>query len=326
MSGSHLKATDADVRCAYRLLLGRDPDPDGLATFGRLLREQRLSAPDLAAIIESSEEYKTRHAAAPTLVEINFKGLRLFPWRGDSLIGDNVAASGDYEPHVLPAFVERVPAGGTVLDVGANIGTFTLSAARKVGPGGSVYAIEPIARNVQSLCAGVWHNNFKNVSVLPIAASSVAGVVPMLRNANSSNGIVDVHVEAGMADAFVPCQPLDQLLNGLPRLDVVKIDIEGHEPIAWPSLSKLVRLHRPAIFTEFSPVAIRNHSRVEPEVYLRGLFEFARSIETIEFDGQRHACRHEGEIMDRWRASNSRAGTDGTCHLDLYCETRANQV
>lgn len=323
MSGSHLKATDADVRCAYRLLLGREPDPDGLAMFGRLLREQRLSAPDLAAIIESSEEYKARHAAAPTLAEIDFKGLRLFPWRGDSLIGDSVRASGDYEPHVLPAFVARVPVGGTVLDVGANIGTFTLSAARKVGPSGAVYAIEPIARNVQSLCAGIWHNGFNNVSVLPVAASSSVGVVPMLRNANSSNGIVDVHIKAGMADAFVPCQPLHALLGDIDRLDVIKIDIEGHEPIAWPSISKLVQRHHPAIFTEFSPVAIRNHSRVEPEGYLKGIFEFTSQIETIEFDGVRHRCSQVSEVMDRWRTCNARAGTDGTCHLDLFCETRS---
>lgn len=322
MSGPE-RATEADIRHAYRLLLGREPDESGLATFNRLLSEQRVSAPDLAAMIQASEEYKTRHQAEPALVEVAFDGLRLFPWRGDSLIGDPVRASGEYEPHVLPAFVHRVPVGGVVLDVGANIGTFTLSAARKVGPSGAVYAIEPIAHNVQSLCAGVWHNGFDNVRVLPIAASSSSGIVPMLRNANSSNGIVDVHVAAAMADAFVPCHPLDVLLGHLDRLDVVKIDIEGHEPMAWPSIARLVERHRPAIFTEFNPVAIRNHSRVDPESYVQGLFEFAPWIETIEFDGTRHRCSGVAEVMDRWRGANERAGTDGTCHLDLHCETRA---
>lgn len=322
MSGNHMKATDADIRHAYRLLLGREPDPSGFECFSRTLVMQRVSAPDLAAMIQSSEEYKARHDADPTLIEIEFKGLRLFPWRGDSLIGDNVAASGEYEPHVLPVFVERIPVGGTVLDVGANIGIFTLSAARKVGSSGAIYSIEPIARNVQSLCAGVWHNGFSNVSVLPVAASAAAGVVPMLRNANSSNGIVDTHIEAGMADAFVPCQPLHALLQHIERLDVIKIDIEGHEPIAWPSISRLVARHRPAIFTEFNPVAIRNHSRVEPETYLTGLFQYALTMETIEFDGARKRCASVTEVMDRWSAANVRAGTDGTSHLDLYCETR----
>ena len=316
-----MKATSDDVRHAYRLLLGREPDHSGLESFGRLLTEQRVSAPDIAAIISSSPEYKIRHDSAPALDEIEFHGFKLYPWRGDSLIGGAVQAVGEYEPHVLPLFVESVPVGGTVLDVGANIGIFTLSAARKVGDGGRVFAIEPIARNVQSICAGVLGNGFRNVSVLPVAASGSFGVVPILRNANSSNGIVDTHVAPAMADAFVPAQRIDFLLQGLDRLDVIKIDIEGHEPIAWPGLEALVRKHRPIVFSEFNPVAIRNHSRVEPEVYLRSLFAHAGQIQTIHFDGKRVTCTSEEQVMEEWRETNHRAGTDGICHLDLMLHT-----
>jgi FkbM family methyltransferase len=208
-----------------------------------------------------------------------------------------------------------------VLDVGANIGIFTLSAARKVGDSGHVYAIEPIARNVQSICAGVISNGFRNVSVLPVAASGSAGVVPMLRNANSSNGIVDTHVAGDVADVFVPAQRIDFLLHGLDRLDVIKIDIEGHEPIAWPGLEALVSRHRPIIFSEFSPVAIANHSRVEPEIYLRGLLKYAAEIEVIHFDGKRAICTTAEQVMEQWREANRRAGTDGTCHIDLMVRT-----
>ena len=311
------KATADDVRHAYRLLLGREPDPSGLESFRRLMADQRVSAMDVAATITSSEEFKSRHNSAPMLEEIEFQGFKLYPWRGDSLIGANVQASGEYESNVLPLFLEHVPVGGTVLDVGANIGIYTLSAARKVGASGHVFAIEPIARNVQSICAGVLGNGFRNVSVLPVAASAVPGVVPILRNANSSNGIVDMHVTPAMADAFVPAQPIDFLLHGLDRLDIIKIDIEGHEPIAWPSLEVLVRKHRPIVFTEFNPVAIRNHSRVEPEVYLRGLFAHTKSMQTLHFDGERVACTSPDQVMEQWRQVNRRTGTDGICHLDL---------
>ena len=63
---------------------------------------------------------------------------------------------------------------------------------------------------------------------------------------------------------YVPTQRLDDLLAGLSRLDVVKIDIEGHEPIAWAGLKSLVAKHRPLIFTEFSPVAIRKSLACRP--------------------------------------------------------------
>lgn len=319
MSG--LKATPEDVRHAYRLLLGREPDEGGFQTYCNLIAERGVAAADVAAILQASEEYKARHADEPVLIEIDFDGMKLYPWRGDSLIGGVVRESGSYEPHVLPAFVDRIPVGGTVLDIGANIGIFTLSAARKAGPHGRVFAIEPIARNVQSLCAGIYGNGFTNVGVFPVAASASAGVVPMLRNANSSNGIVDTHVSPRMADAFAPTQPVHQLLQGIDRLDVIKIDIEGHEPLAWPSIDVLVRRHKPVVFTEFNPVAIRNHSRVGPEVYLEQLFAHAPEIGTIEFDGVRIACKSVGDVMDRWREVNRRAGTKDTCHLDLVVDS-----
>lgn len=317
-----LKATEEDVRHAYRLLLGREPDPVGFKTYCKLIAERSIPAPDMAAILQSSDEYKTRHAAEPAFVEFDFDGLKLYPWRGDSLIGDQVRASGSYEPYVLPAFVDSIPIGGTVLDIGANIGIFSLSAARKVGPEGRVFSVEPIARNVQSLCAGICGNGFTNISVFPVAASASVGVVTMLRNANSSNGIVDTHVSPLMADAFAPAQPVHQLLPSIDRLDVIKIDIEGHEPLAWPGIEPLVQRYGPVVFTEFNPVAIGNHSRVDAEVYLEQLFRYAPMIETIEFDGERRVCHTSLEVMGRWGAANRRCGLNGTCHIDLVAHTR----
>ncbi len=320
---SDLKATNDDVRYAYRLLLGREPDPSGFETYCQLIAERGISALDITARICASPEYSGRHGSGGgELVETDFGGFKLYPWRGDDLIGGSVLASGTYEPYVLPAFVARVPEGGTVLDIGANIGIFTLSAARKVGPQGRVFAVEPIPRNVKSLCAGVIGNGLHNVSIFPVAASASAGVVPVLRHANSSNGIVDMHVDPTLADEFVPTQRIDQLLHGIDRLDAIKIDIEGHEPLAWPGIEPLVRKHRPVIFTEFNPAAIRNHSRINLDTYLRQLFAHAAIIETIEFDGQHSACRSVDEIMGRWRDVNRRAGTTDTCQLDLVVDTR----
>ena len=308
-----------DVRHAYRLLLGREPDPAGLDLFGQMLMDRRVQAPEIASTIVSSAEYKAR--TGTPLAQVDFHGLKVYPWRGDQLIGEHVLASADYEPHLLPLFVDSIPVGGTVVDIGANIGTFTLMAARKAGEGGRVYAIEPIARNVQSICAGVLGNGFRNVSVLPVAASGEFGVVPILRNENSSNGIVDTQSDPRYADALVPTQRLDFLLHGIDRLDVIKMDIEGHEPMAWPGMESLVRRYRPVIFSEFSPVAIRNHSRVAPESYLQSLFSHARTIEVARFSGQRVACSSIDEVMEQWRDANRCQGTDGTCHLDLVVRT-----
>ena len=313
------RASMDDVRHAYRLLLGREPDPTGLGDFSERLRRERPTTSDVAAIVMSSPEYKA--GCASPLAEIEFHGLKIYPWRGDRLIGDPVAAGAAYEPHLLPLFIASIPVGGTVLDIGANIGTFTLVAARKVGDAGHVYAIEPIARNVQSICAGVLGNGLRNVSVIPVAASASAQVLPILREENSSNGIVDPHADPRLADAMVPAERLDFLLHGIARLDVIKMDIEGHEPLAWPGLVGLVRRFRPVIFSEFSPVAIKNHSRIEPERYLEMLFEHASVVEVARFDGTQVGCAAVEQVMHEWKEANRRMGMAGTCHLDLVVRT-----
>lgn len=318
-----LRATAEDVRYAYRLLLGREPDSAGFDHHVNYVQKNRVVPTDIANGLMRSDEFAARGNTSALLQEVQLHGVKVYPWRGDRLIGDQVAATGDYEPHVLPLFLDSLRPSDVVLDVGANIGIYSLLAARRVGASGYVISIEPVAKNVQSLCAGVNANGFRNVSILPVAASDRAAVVAVLRHSDSSNGIVDTQVSSGNACEYVATQRLDTLLAHLDRLDVVKIDIEGHEPLAWPGLRKLVERHRPLIFSEFSPVAIRNHSRVPPEDYLDALFEFASDgIVVLHRDAHRTTCRSSAEVMNEWRQANDHAGLDGTMHLDLSIDTR----
>ena len=320
-----LQISADDVRSAYRLLLGRDADEAGFQHHLAHARQYNHSPVDLARTLMRSDEFRLREAQRPSVQEIQLHGVRLFPWAGDKLIGDGVVSSGTYEPHVLPLFLQILEPGNVVLDVGANIGIFSLTAASRVGPDGKVIAVEPVHLNVQSLCKGVHANGFRNVAILPVAASDCASVVGVMRNSDSSNGIVDATVTGSTSTDFVPTQRLDTLLSHLDRLDVIKIDIEGHEPLAWPGMRSLVERHRPIIFSEFSPAAIRNHSRTEPEAYLAELFGVAvGSIRVLHGDGSSAECATPSAIMDQWRRANPRMQrpAEGTIHLDLVIRTR----
>ncbi len=320
---SSLRATSDDVRFAYRLLLGREPDQAGYAHHAAYVRQYEIAAIDLAEGLMRSDEYAARGGAGAILQEVELHGVKIYPWRGDRLIGDHLAATGTYESHVLPVFLDALNLGDVVLDIGANIGTYSLPAARRVGASGRVVSIEPVPRNVQSLCAGVARNGLGNVSILPVAASDRASVIAVFRHSDSSNGIVDTHINGSSTSDYVSTQRLDALLAYLDRLDVVKIDIEGHEPVAWPGLRALIEKHRPLIFSEFSPVAIRNHSRSVPEDYLEALFEFANGpIVVLHLDGRRVECASPAEVMQEWRTANARMNLEGTLHVDLMVDTR----
>lgn len=282
-----------------------------------------LKLADLRQFLLSSDEYRARDTQAETLREVIIDGVSIFPWQGDALIGDSVSVDSPYEANVLPVFLESLSIGDHVLDVGANIGIFSLPAAKRVGSEGAVYSIEPVARNVRSLCAAIHRNGFKNVSLFPVAASDTASVIPLLRMENSSNGIVDYNAGGSGAVDFVPTQRLDFILASIPRLDVVKIDIEGHEPFAWKGLRSLVEKHRPRIFSEFSPIAIRNSSHVEADGYLADLFEFSvNGIDVLSRDGRRIRCQDASAVMREWRMANEAIGQAGELHLDLMVDTR----
>ncbi|HMM66311.1 MAG TPA: FkbM family methyltransferase [Dokdonella sp.] len=318
-----LRADSQDVRYAYRLLLGREPDDAGFSHHMDAVRRGNLSTQNVAQNLMRSEEYAICNSVDSELQEVELGGVKFFPWRGDRLIGRHLVEAIEYEPNVLPVFLESIRPGDFVLDVGANIGIFSLFAAQRVGASGQVLAIEPVMKNVNSLCAGILENAFKNVAVFPIAASDRVGVIALIRDSDSSNGIVDSHFQPTSRCDYVPTQRLDFLFAGTKRIDVIKIDIEGHEPVAWSGLKSLVAEHRPLVFTEFAPVTIRNHSHTDPEQYLDELFEFADShIDVLHRDIERVRTTSGAEIMREWRAANERAGLDGTLHLDLMVDTR----
>lgn len=256
-------------------------------------------------------------AGSDDLVEVAFNGVKLFPWRGDDLIGRHIIGSRSYEPHVLPRFLDSLSPGASVLDVGANIGTFSLTAAKAVGAGGAVVSVEPIAKNLRSLRAGVRANGFDHMTILPVAASGHNHVVSMIRSADSSNGIVDEHIAEETADSRVEAVRLDEALAHLKRIDVVKIDIEGHEPIAWPGMRALISRHRPMVFSEMNPLAIRNHSRLDAPAYLDMLFAHTDAIYVLHLGGHVVRCTSTQQIMREWIEVNRRHGSNGEIFVDL---------
>lgn len=319
-----MRATSDDVRYAYRLLLGREPDAEGLAHHVNEANRHMHSPDVVAKNIMASDEFRARSSKSTRLREIQIDGVKIYPWEGDRLIGDSLVTAGDYEPNVLPLFLKSLRPGDCVLDVGANIGIFTLLAANRVGSDGRIYAFEPIARNIQSICAGIIGNGFTNISLIPVAASDRAGAVSMHPTDHSSNGIVDVRLSMPNDSDMAPMNRVDSLLCGIDRLDVIKIDIEGFEPRAWKGIRSLVERFHPLIFSEFSPVAIRNTLAVDAEEYLKDLFEFSTGpIQVLHREGPRTACASIDEVMREWRVANKRMGMDGNLHLDLMVDARS---
>lgn len=181
-----LKATVEDVRHAYRLLLGREPDEEGAQTFHRMIAERAPSPPDLARHFLGSQEFVALESIA--LAEVELGDFIMVVRSDDEAVGQAIRDTRQWEPHVTSELRSRLHEGAAFLDVGANIGYFTALAARLVGPSGRVVAIEPMDKNLQLIYATVERNGFSHVRMEPFAASDGAGIVCMGTHGSSSNG------------------------------------------------------------------------------------------------------------------------------------------
>jgi len=139
-----------------------------------------------------------------------------------------LAMKGLLEAEDLGLFLSLIQPGMTVFDIGANVGMYTVLAAKRVGAGGRVHAFEPTPQVAEKLRENILLNRLSNVTVQQVAVSDVPGVCTFfLEEECNQNSLV--------ATAGTPIQvkaiTLDAYLNavGMTQVDMIKIDIEGAE-------------------------------------------------------------------------------------------------
>ena len=133
-----------------------------------------------------------------------------------------------YEPDVVALLARIAPPGGIFFDVGANIGliTFSVGARRRDL---SIYAFEPDPENAERWRRNLRLNPGVAAKLEETAVGAGAGEVPLVRGGDSGWSFVPQPGEAG--DFDVPLVSLDTYASahGIPRIDVLKVDVEGYE-------------------------------------------------------------------------------------------------
>jgi len=171
-----------------------------------------------------------------------------------SIVTSVLIAEGDWFEKEMEFWRNWIKPGMTVIDVGANVGVYTFSAALQVGEKGRVLAIEPFSGCVRCLQETCRINQLSWVTICAGAASERNGTARLsLQAASELNEIVDADVTEMMNPGTfeeVSCFTLDSLIeqHNISHVDFLKIDAEGHE------LQVLVGSER--ILSEFSPVIL----------------------------------------------------------------------
>ena len=139
-----------------------------------------------------------------------------------------------FEEREFAELAARVREGSVVLDVGANFGFYAVALAAR-SPGATVHAFEPASASLALLRRNVERNGTANVRVHPVAVSSRAGHVAVTTEFTTGNYVVRAGTRMPPRVETVRAVTLDEFWAeaGRPRVDVMKIDVEGGE---WDAL------------------------------------------------------------------------------------------
>jgi len=165
----------------------------------------------------------------------------------------------DHEPLTRSVIASLLKPGSVVIDVGANIGYYTLLAAGRVGPKGHVHAVECSPDTLALLRNNVKRNNLQNVDIYPVAASNVRGELTLNVSAIGLS-LFELHsnwskVARTGGTVTVPSMPVDELVHS--TVDVVKIDAEGADLDVLKGMSRILSENKNiSVIVEWAPPLI----------------------------------------------------------------------
>lgn len=183
-----------------------------------------------------------------------------------------------HEPSTTRLFKEVVKQGDFVVDLGANIGYFTLLAAKLMGKKGKAYAFEPEPTNFGFLTKNIKLNGYNNIVANQKAVSDRQGKVRLYINPEDTGHHTIKQYEGKSDDGrrFVEVDmiPLDDFFKGERHpIDVVKMDIEGAEMLALSGMDRVINENKNLkMFVEFYPTIIREMGS-SPEEFACELLE-----------------------------------------------------
>ena len=159
--------------------------------------------------------------------------------------------------------------GSVVVDVGSNIGYYTLIAAGIVGNSGRVYSIEPEPENYKYLEKNVTLNGFTNVVLIKKALSDRSETQHLYLNEDNTGGHHLADMGDGAPSVTVETITLDEYFGfAPPKVDLVKMDIEGYEPFAFRGMHSTLKANPSArLILDYYPEMIQK-AGTSPDKFL----------------------------------------------------------
>jgi FkbM family methyltransferase len=174
-----------------------------------------------------------------------------------------------------------------IIDIGANIGDYSLWFAKLVGAEGRIWAFEPSPATFDLLRRNIRANGLCNIVAVNKAVAETTGSSSFFLSAKQSGcaSMFEHNVPAVTGRVEVETVALDEFIEqvGIDKLDIVKIDAQGAEWQILRGASKCWRRFRPLCLLEFWPDGL-THSRADPADLIRFMRATWPSMHLVRWD------------------------------------------
>lgn len=217
-----------------------------------------------------------------------------------------------YEKEVTEIIVAEVRPGEMAVDVGAMIGYHALSLARAVGPGGLVWAFEPLPSHFAVLKANLELNGARNCTAVLAAASSRTGEATLhLSGKNAADNAifptgerrVQVTVKAWRLDDF--------FMKNCPDIGFMKVDTQGGEAMVLAGAERILRNRGLRMIVEYYPKGLAQAGSSGPEL-LRTIAAAGFEAFEVNRQGKEPRPATEASLAARYSAAKGN-------HCNLFC-------
>jgi len=269
-----------------------------LGTRGTLLRRALIAMLAILVLWNAGELKRRVYYWSTGAVPVN--GLVFHVDPEDQCIAKFLLEDGVWEPAETALLLEQLAPGDTVVDVGANIGWYTVLASRAVGEDGLVIAFEPDPTNFELLRRNVEANGCHNVRLERKALSNERGTIELFLHNRNKGMHSALAFQTPDGSIEVEAIPLDDYLADVPRpIDFVKIDVEGAEGMVLEGMREtLVSNAQLKLLVEFAPKRLRR-SGCDPRQLLEDFVDADNAILQIDPSQAMHPVTSAQQVIQR---------------------------
>lgn len=163
-------------------------------------------------------------------------------------------------------FYDIIKPGSIIIDIGANIGFYSLLAAKKMQNTGKVYSLEPSKVVLKDLRKNIEVNKYSNIEVFNFAVSDFNGMTDFYRCEDDAyNSLIATPMEKVVSIDRVNVVTLDDFvkMNNIEKIDVIKIDAEGLDYSILKGAKRALKDFRPIIFAEMNILLMNKQHCIE---------------------------------------------------------------